>query len=504
MKRKTGAVYLAAFLVGSTQCGMALAAPAAAQKVSPKGKSTAKPAGWSPGLSNMMDQLESELGPKKGVPPASPPPDLNGPETVPESMPPEPSDSMGSDSLPPEPGTAGSDGGGAPSQIIIDPSSELKLTPPGALNGSDNPDDDDDDKPGAPAAVPMPPDNYQGLMPFGTGSGGTQNGGSAADSSTVTTPVVSPADTYIAEIAKSGVARWDRTRYPIKIYIEPTSTAKGFRPEFVSILTQAFKDWGKMIPSVPMEFVNNPTYCQITCRWTDNPANLVDNREGGDTILAPDDLGILHADMTIKTIAPKNFQTIPTNYMKRVALHEVGHALGLTGHSLQSRDIMFGVVDPKDEDCSLTARDQKTLLALYTMNIAANQRLDATKMDQVGNPNLPKTRALILNNEASAALKTMNFAVAETKLKEAHKLDPANSTICGNLGALYANLGNFAGMARNFPLAIQHYKQAIPLLELSNNKSALLAILTNYAQVLQATNNSVELKNVQTKIQKLK
>ena len=434
----------------------------------------------------MMDQLETQLGPKTGAPPGAPPDAPGGPDGSPPMGPDTTGSSVETRTTNPSDGTNSS-----PTNVA-----------PGSTSTDGPPDFDPDDKPGAPAAVPMPPDNYQGLMPFGTNSGGVKKPDTATENTKGGNPP--SADNYITEIEKNGLTRWDKTRFPVKIYIEQTSSAKGFRPEFASILTQAFKDWGKSISSVPMEFVTSPTYAQISCVWTDNKADLMSNLEGGNTIVVPDDLGIMHVDMKILTVPPKEFNTIPSNFMRRVALHEVGHALGLAGHSPAASDIMFGTIYPKDEACNLSARDEKTLVALYTMDIAAGQKLDASKTAITGDMKNPKVKAMALNNEAAIALKGMRMDVAEAKLKEAYKLDPTNKTVSSNLGAIYANLGTFASMARNFPLASQYYKQAVPLLESSNNKTALMQVLSNYAQILQGSNNAVELKNIQSKLQRLR
>jgi predicted Zn-dependent protease len=534
MKLRIGFVYLAALLVGSIQCGFA-----APHKGPVKGKAAPKPAGWNSGLSDMMNELETQVGPNKGSPSPSQPADPSGPDT----MPPEPGTISGGAvggvpgvsapgagttgagttaattpgaSTPGANTTVGTKNGGSAPDHSDKTNSNPVLQTPSVQPGFDASDDqaDDNGPPGLPAAVPMPPDDYRGLTPFGNNNGadtstnsGTNTGGSSAADGTqnqTATNAAPSTESYISEVEKVGIARWDRARYPLKIYIEPASKAKGFRPEFVSILTQAFKDWGKMIPSVPMQFVDNPTFSQISCTWTDNKADLMSSMEGGNTVVVPDDLGILHADMKILTTPPTQFPSMPNNFVRHVALHEVGHALGISAHSSQSGDIMYGIIYPKDESRSLSSRDQKTLLALYTMSIKPGQRLDPAKTGIAGDASNPKVRALKLNNESAEAMKAFRMDVAEGKLKEAHKLDPSNKMITGNLGAIYANLGAIAGMARNFPLATQYFKQAIPLLESSNNKPALGQVLTNYAQILQGTNNTVELKNVQAKLQSLR
>ena len=49
----------------------------------------------------------------------------------------------------------------------------------------------------------------------------------------------------------------------------------------------------------------------------------------------------------------------------RIALHEIGHALGINGHSSDSKDIMFMSVDKNQT--TLSRRDVETLKALYKL-----------------------------------------------------------------------------------------------------------------------------------------
>ncbi|MBZ0185329.1 MAG: matrixin family metalloprotease, partial [Candidatus Obscuribacterales bacterium] len=50
--------------------------------------------------------------------------------------------------------------------------------------------------------------------------------------------------------------------------------------------------------------------------------------------------------------------------MKKVCLHEVGHALGINGHSSDNHDIMFFSESPSVWP-ALTKRDKLTIRLLY-------------------------------------------------------------------------------------------------------------------------------------------
>jgi predicted Zn-dependent protease len=64
----------------------------------------------------------------------------------------------------------------------------------------------------------------------------------------------------------------------------------------------------------------------------------------------------------------------------RVVLHEMGHALGLGGHSEEPEDIMFGSINGLAR--GLSERDRDTLKELYSRPIGS--RITAAKR---GRPN---------------------------------------------------------------------------------------------------------------------
>lgn len=246
----------------------------------------------------------------------------------------------------------------------------------------------------------------------------------------------------------------------------------------------------------------------IVCKWTDDRKVLMNPNEGGNTQVVPSPEGIFSAQMLLLTSPPPGATEIKTSYLTRVALHEIGHALGITGHSAARADIMFSTVYPDDKNESLSANDIATINALYSLSaqeLAAKPILQPNaKLMEIDSKNAsPQVRALQLNNEAAKALQDKNAELARTKLEEAHVLDPGNQLVNSNLGSIYGNYGAMYAMAFKFPESMDYFKKGIDLLEKSNNKPVLTQVLTNYIRILQMANQQEEVKKAQAKLAKL-
>ncbi|MGE0265447.1 MAG: matrixin family metalloprotease [Candidatus Obscuribacterales bacterium] len=316
------------------------------------------------------------------------------------------------------------------------------------------------------------------------------------------------ADGYLALVDENGLARWPQDRMPVKIYIDQKSDLPHFKEEFPGMLQNAFKKWQDVCPDIlNIEFVQEKDQATIVCTWTEDRDQMMSLKEGGNTMVIPDEDGILSVDMKILTLPPPGNSVIPFNYMERVCLHEAGHALGLTGHSDQESDIMFGTVYPDQRASELTERDRDTLSALYHLDrrtLMASRLDPAKEADQKAlSSSNPKVKALAMSNMAVRALTDKQFDRAAKLLEDAHKLDPTNKLIAKNLGGVYANYGSIAAMTFNLPGACMYFKKSLPLLSLSGDREAQVQVLSNYVKVLRMLNQKAELEKMEKKLAEL-
>ena len=288
---------------------------------------------------------------------------------------------------------------------------------------------------------------------------------------------------------------------PLKVFIEKSSTAKGFKNNFPLLLQEAYKSWQEISEgSVEVTFVDTDKEAQIVCRWTDNKNELMSQKEGGNAMVVPDEDGILAADVKMLTLPPSGESEMPTEYMLRKCLHEAGHSLGISGHSPHKEDVMYPSVDVSEKG-ELSQRDKNSLVELYKVSpeLLLAMKLDLAKATPQGIDS-PQMQAIRLNNEATQDLKANKYNIAIQKLEAAQKLDPGNKSICSNLGGIYANMGSIAGMTFNLNGAAAYYKKAIPLLEKGVSKMALKNVLSNYVKVLKMQKKEAEAKKIEAKL----
>ena len=170
------------------------------------------------------------------------------------------------------------------------------------------------------------------------------------------------AGTYLPDVVREGSAlakRWgDRRHDPIRVRIAPGDSLAGWDRAFVREVREAFATWERVGLPVRFAFVDAPADAEVHVSWVEQ---LSDRRAGvihwsGDAdgwlVSARIELALRVSDGGAATLAS----------LRRIALHEVGHLLGLE-HSADAADVMAAWVEAGE----LTERDRATARLLYTL-----------------------------------------------------------------------------------------------------------------------------------------
>jgi tetratricopeptide (TPR) repeat protein len=186
-------------------------------------------------------------------------------------------------------------------------------------------------------------------------------------------PGVQAEDDYLAEVTHNGVFRWPEDRLPIKVYLWSAEDARGnpgiagYRREFKDILVGSFSEWTRASGGkVKFQFVDSPREANLECSWAADSSSLKNPAEAGEAQVYTDAQGIARSKVVLLTRSISPVLPLTTRRLRVICLHEIGHALGLAGHTTNPEDIMFFSVSFKDEWRELSGRDSRTIQRLYS------------------------------------------------------------------------------------------------------------------------------------------
>jgi hypothetical protein len=167
--------------------------------------------------------------------------------------------------------------------------------------------------------------------------------------------------TYIGRLLTdrdSTIERWpEHSRTPVRVWIDSSSTVGGTQSVFPAAVRAAFAEWAATGIPLRFAYVGAPRDADVRVRWTSH----LDHKTGSTTWRTDRNGWLTSGDITLATHISDG-HILDARGMRAIALHEVGHALGLS-HSADSRDIMASLVRVDD----LSEPDRETIKFLYSL-----------------------------------------------------------------------------------------------------------------------------------------
>jgi hypothetical protein len=180
---------------------------------------------------------------------------------------------------------------------------------------------------------------------------------SLADSAPLRAEVLrSASGTYIGRLLlerDSTLARWPtRIEKPIRVWVEPIAVEG-----FVAHVREAFGEWTDAGLPLRFVFVDHARDAEIQVRWTDRL-----DRKTGNTVWRVDRDGWMRGSDVLLATHLGDGRPLDARSLRAIALHEIGHALGLA-HSDDRHDVMAPLV----RVAALSGGDRATARLLYTL-----------------------------------------------------------------------------------------------------------------------------------------
>lgn len=201
------------------------------------------------------------------------------------------------------------------------------------------------------------------ISAVGTPSPVAHDGASAADRAEARHLLAAASKgTYIGEILAerdSAITRWpERLAVPLRVWVQPVAHLKGFNPDFVPIVRDAFTTWSETGVPLSFAFVADSASADVRVTWIDHFNEPI----SGKTLWAHDEKWWIVEANIVLALHHQKGEPLDQSAIRAIALHEVGHLIGLD-HTTDSTTIMSPRVRVKE----LTAEDRATAQLLYEL-----------------------------------------------------------------------------------------------------------------------------------------
>lgn len=168
--------------------------------------------------------------------------------------------------------------------------------------------------------------------------------------------------TYIGEVLRgrdSAVVRWpERVDRPLTVWVADAANLPDWRPAYLGRVADAFGQWAQTGVPVRFRFVQDSGAAEVHVAWTDRFREPISGR----TVWSRDaKWWITDANITL-ALHHHDGSPLDEDQVRAIALHEVGHLLGLD-HTSDPMSVMA----PRVRVRELSSADQATARLVYTL-----------------------------------------------------------------------------------------------------------------------------------------
>jgi len=299
-------------------------------------------------------------------------------------------------------------------------------------------------------------------------------------------------DNYFSSIGLSGsVTKWTQDHMPLKVYLAPTQGVVGYKPGYMDGVKSSFQEWADASGGkVSFVYVTDKDKNDISFVFSNDIKAVSNPAEGGEAKVYPGPKGIVKSTIVVLTLDPSPAQQMSEGLMRWICLHEIGHALGLMGHSSQHNDVMYSSMPLATIDRGLSERDKNTLKYLYSDEVVVHKA-------DTSNIASDSTDPMTLNNEGATALNAGNLELALQRLEKANKIDPGMKVVKQNLAQAYSIKAMRTVQTGKLPEADAMFKKSISMLDGGTKSPIEVTVLRNYMIFLKLANRGPEAAKIE-------